>query len=97
MGAQSRAKYFLDLLAQYPQVSSSVKAIVFVGERRWNLRLANGLDIRLPEDNVEKALATLSKLDSESSCSRATSLLSTCRLPDRPDRAPVRRCRQSAL
>ncbi|MBX9709586.1 MAG: cell division protein FtsQ/DivIB [Xanthobacteraceae bacterium] len=82
-GAQSRAKNFLDLLAQYPQVATNVKAIVFVGERRWNLRLANGLDVRLPEDNVEKALATLSRLDSEEQLFSRDITAIDMRLPDR--------------
>jgi cell division protein FtsQ len=64
-GAETRARDFLALLAQYPQVRSVVKAIIFVGERRWNLRLADGLDVRLPETGVEKSLALLSKLDKE--------------------------------
>jgi cell division protein FtsQ len=82
-GAQTRAKYFLDMLAQYPRVSSNVKAIVFVGERRWNLRLSNGLDIRLPENNVEKAVATLSKLDSEEQLFSRDITSIDMRLPDR--------------
>jgi cell division protein FtsQ len=64
-GAETRARDFLGLLARYPQVSAATKAAVFVGERRWNLRLKDGLDIRLPENDVGKALATLSKLDRE--------------------------------
>jgi cell division protein FtsQ len=64
-GAETRARDFLELLARYPQVSAATKAAVFVGERRWNLRLKDGLDIRLPENDVGKALATLSKLDRE--------------------------------
>ncbi|HEY0220001.1 MAG TPA: cell division protein FtsQ/DivIB [Afipia sp.] len=82
-GAQSRARGFLDLLAQYPQVSSNVKAIVFVGERRWNLRLASGLDVRLPENGVENALATLSKLDSEEQLFSRDIVAIDMRLPDR--------------
>ncbi len=82
-GAQSRARMFLDLLAQYPQVSSNVKAIVFVGERRWNLRLANGLDVRLPENGVDKALATLSRLDSEEQLFSRDITAIDMRLPDR--------------
>jgi cell division protein FtsQ len=62
-GAQAKAKDFLALLAQYPQVRSAVKAIVLVGERRWNLRLADGLDVRLPETGLEDSLALLSRLD----------------------------------
>jgi cell division protein FtsQ len=38
---------------------------LFVGERRWNLRLKDGLDIRLPENDIGNALATLSTLDKE--------------------------------
>ncbi|MEA2919531.1 MAG: cell division protein FtsQ, partial [Bradyrhizobium sp.] len=50
-GAETRAKDFLALLARYPQVRSVTKAAVFVGERRWNLRLKDGLDVRLPEND----------------------------------------------
>jgi cell division protein FtsQ len=64
-GAEARAKDFLTLLARYPQVRSVTKAAIFVGERRWNLRLKDGLDIRLPEHEVGNALATLSTLDKE--------------------------------
>jgi cell division protein FtsQ len=64
-GAEVRARDFLALLDRYPQVRSVTKAAIFVGERRWNLRLNDGLDIRLPENDVGNALATLSKLDKE--------------------------------
>src|SRR5882724_7990833 len=42
-GAEIRARDFLALLARYPQVRSMTKAAVLVGERRWNLRLRDGL------------------------------------------------------
>jgi len=64
-GAETRARDFLALLARYPQVRSVTKAAIFVGERRWNLRLKDGLDIRLPENDVGNALAALSRLDKE--------------------------------
>lgn len=64
-GAETRAKDFLALLDRYPQVRSVTKAAILVGERRWNLRLKDGLDIRLPENDVGNALAALSKLDKE--------------------------------
>jgi cell division protein FtsQ len=64
-GAAPRARDFLALLARYPQVRAATKAAIFVGERRWNLRLKDGLDIRLPENDVGNALASLSKLDKE--------------------------------
>ena len=64
-GAETRAKDFLALLSRYPQVNAVTKAATFVGERRWNLRLNDGLDIRLPENDVGNALASLSKIDKE--------------------------------
>jgi cell division protein FtsQ len=64
-GAETHARDFLALLARYPQVNNVTKAAIYVGERRWNLRTKDGLDIRLPEHDVGNALATLSKLDKE--------------------------------
>src|SRR6201996_2246770 len=64
-GAETHARDFLALLARYPQVNNVTKAAIYVGERRWNLRTRDGLDIRLPEHDVGNALATLSKLDQE--------------------------------
>ena len=64
-GAETHAKDFLDLLAQYPHIRQQVKAVVRVGERRWNLRLADGIDVRLPENDVGAALAELTRLDKD--------------------------------
>jgi cell division protein FtsQ len=64
-GADTRAKDFLALLDRYPQVRAVTRAAILVGERRWNLRLKDGLDVRLPENDVGNALALLSQLDKE--------------------------------
>src|SRR6267154_82928 len=82
-GADVRARDFLALLARYPQVHAATKAVVFVGERRWNLRLKDGLDIRLPENDVGKALATLSKMDLEDRLFSRDIVAVDMRLPDR--------------
>ncbi|WP_315725744.1 MULTISPECIES: cell division protein FtsQ/DivIB [unclassified Bradyrhizobium] len=82
-GAESRARDFLALLARYPQVRAVTKAAVFVGERRWNLRTKDGLDIRLPEYDVGNALATLSQLDQEDKLFSRDIVAIDMRLPDR--------------
>jgi cell division protein FtsQ len=82
-GAETRARDFLALLARYPQVRSLTKAAVFVGERRWNLRLKDGLDVRLPENDVGNALASLSKLDKEERLFSRDIVAIDMRLPDR--------------
>ena len=82
-GADTRARDFLALLDRYPQVRSVTKAAIFVGERRWNLRLKDGLDIRLPENDVGNALAALSKLDKEDKLFSRDIVAVDMRLPDR--------------
>lgn len=82
-GAATQARDFLALLARYPQVNSVTKAAIFVGERRWNLRLKDGLDIRLPEQDVGNALAMLSKLDKEDRLFSRDIVAVDMRLPDR--------------
>jgi cell division protein FtsQ len=62
-GAEIKAKGFLAQLEQFPLVRGQVRAAVLVAERRWNLKLKNGIDVRLPEAGVEVALATLMRLD----------------------------------
>jgi cell division protein FtsQ len=82
-GADTRARDFLALLDRYPQVRSQTKAAIYVGERRWNLRLKDGLDIRLPENDVGNALATLSKLDKDERLFSRDITVVDMRLPDR--------------
>src|SRR5436190_22055271 len=82
-GAKTRARDFLALLARYPQVRAATKAAIYVGERRWNLRLKDGLDIRLPENDVGNALAALSKLDKEEKLFSRDIVAVDMRLPDR--------------
>ena len=64
-GAAARARDFHAVLHKYPSIRDSVRASIYVAERRWNLKLKNGVDVRLPETNLEGALATLARLDRE--------------------------------
>jgi cell division protein FtsQ len=82
-GAETRAKDFLALLARYPQINGVTKAAVLVGERRWNLRLNDGLDIRLPESDVGKALLALSNLDKDEHLFAKDIVAIDLRQPDR--------------
>ena len=82
-GADTHARDFLALLARYPQVSSLTKAAIYVGERRWNLQLKDGLEIRLPERDVGNALAALTKLDKEDRLFSRDIVAIDMRLPDR--------------
>jgi len=82
-GAERRAKDFIGLIDRFPEIRSAVRASVLVADRRWNLRLTNGLDIRLPERDLQAALERLVKLDHDKKLlSRDISSIDL-RLPDR--------------
>lgn len=60
--APARAHEFLDLLSSEPDLKQRVRAVTWIGERRWNVRLDTGVDIELPEHAPDKAWAHLAKL-----------------------------------
>jgi cell division protein FtsQ len=82
-GAETRARDFLALLDRRPELRANVRASVLVAERRWNLRLKNGVDVRLPEFNVERALDQFVALEHDVSLSDRDITVVDLRLPDR--------------
>ena len=82
-GAEQRAKAFLAQIDRYPSLREFVRASVLVGERRWNLRLKNGIDVRLPETGVEAALERLVALDRDKNMITRDIAVIDLRLADR--------------
>jgi len=82
-GAAQAAPGFLDLVSHYPSVSKLITASVLVAERRWNLRLANGVEILLPEADAERALQTLTDLDRDKNLLARDIVAVDLRLADR--------------
>jgi cell division protein FtsQ len=82
-GAETRAREFLALLDARPALRADVGASVLVAERRWNLRLKNGVDVRLPEFDVEKALDRLVALERDVKLSERDITAIDLRLADR--------------
>ena len=82
-GAAAKAKSFLGILDRYPALREQVRACVLVADRRWNLKLGNGVDVRLPERNVEAALDRLAALDRDKSLLSRDVTVVDLRLPDR--------------
>lgn len=62
-GANLKAAEFLNVMNGYPDLRDQVHAYVLVADRRWNLRLKNGIDIRLPEAEPVEAIEALLALD----------------------------------
>ncbi|PST19224.1 cell division protein FtsQ [Rhizobium sp. JAB6] len=63
--AETAAASIDDQFAKWPEIRGHVKAFVRVAGRRWDLYLDNGVIIKLPEDNIDGALARLTKLDKD--------------------------------
>ncbi len=81
--APENAAPLLDLLHTYPAVSGQVEAAVRVSGRRWNLRLRNGIDIRLPAQGVAAALDRLSEYQREHALFERDVIAVDLRVPDR--------------
>ncbi len=61
--APKHAAALLDMLGTQPELRKRVTAAIRVGGRRWNLRLDNGIDVQLPEENVVAAWSQLAGLE----------------------------------
>ena len=83
VGAERKARELLALIDEYPTVSSQLYASVLVADRRWNLKLRNGMEILLPESGVERALDTLVALDRDKKFLSRDIVAIDLRLPDR--------------
>jgi cell division protein FtsQ len=83
VGAETRAEGFLGMLDRRPELRANVRAAVLVAERRWNLRLKNGVDVRLPEFGVEQALDQLARLERDAKLSNRDITAIDLRLADR--------------
>jgi cell division protein FtsQ len=83
VGAAAKAKDLMALLDRYPLVRQQMRAAVLVAERRWNIVLKNGVDIRLPQTDAEQALDTLVELDRDKKLLSRDIAVVDLRLPDR--------------
>ncbi len=82
-GANARAVEFTALLGALEELRPRVEAGVLIGERRWNLKLKNGIDVKLPETDPQAAIATLLRLQREQRILDKDVLALDFRAPDR--------------
>src|SRR5580700_8755563 len=81
--AERQAKDFLAVVDRYPDIRSALRASILVADRRWDLRLTNGIDVQLPESDVAAALDRLVGLDHDKKLLSRDITVVDLRLPDR--------------
>jgi cell division protein FtsQ len=74
---------FMSLLQAAGDLRSQIRAGVYVGDRRWNLNLKNGMEIRLPEVDPQAALAELAEVADRSQLLDKDLLTIDMRIPGR--------------
>jgi len=100
--ADKQAAALIGLLSVEPDLQKRVNAAVRVGARRWTLRLDNGIDILLPEQNAGAAWTRLAELEREHKVLDRNVINIDLRLPDRmivrtnSDSQPIRPIRRGA-
>lgn len=62
-GAGKSAAPLFATLSSYADLTKQLVAALRVGDRRWTLKLASGMEIMLPDDGIAPALDTLVALD----------------------------------
>jgi cell division protein FtsQ len=81
--APKQTPALLAMLAKQPALARHVAAAVWVGKRRWNLHLQEGIDVRLPELGTEDALARLAGLEAKEQLFARDIVMIDLRMPDR--------------
>jgi cell division protein FtsQ len=93
--APQHAADLVAMLGLEPELKARVRAAVWIGDRRWNLRLDNGVDVKLPEQNPAGAWLELARLEREQGLLKRDLSTIDLRLPDRlvvrlaPDAKPI--------
>lgn len=62
-GAATAGEAFVKKVKGYPELAARVKGYIRIAERRWDLRLENGITVKLPEHGEDEAITELLEMD----------------------------------
>lgn len=82
-GAPEHVGDLLLLLTYEPTIARQLRSAVWVGQRRWNLILNNGVEIWLPEEDAIAALQHVTKLEGQHKLLSREFGVVDLRLPDK--------------
>ncbi len=81
--ANRRVRDFVALLDAVPEFRDQIRAGILVSERRWTLKLQNGVEVKLPELGAERALRNFAALERSEGITHKAVLSVDLRLADR--------------
>lgn len=81
--APLHAAKLLEFLSQEPDLTEHMQAAIRVGERRWNIRFENGVELKLPEEKADIAWRKFALINKEKQLLTRAVKSVDMRLPDR--------------
>jgi cell division protein FtsQ len=81
--APAQALTLMTILSEHPEVRRNIISAAWIGNRRWNLYLANGVEVRLPDQDPLKALKTLDQAEKQYGLLQKDIVRIDLRMPDR--------------
>lgn len=82
-GANLRVTEAISLMESAPSIRGRIRAAVLVAQRRWNLVTTDGIEILLPEEGAEQALARVAQLQDAKKLLDRDLVVVDLRVPDR--------------
>ncbi len=82
-GAPAHAADLLSMMEAAPKMMERVTHAVWVGGRRWNIRMEDAIDIRMPAENPENAWRKLTEMEREFGLLKRDIIAVDLRIPDR--------------
>lgn len=82
-GAPEHVEELMRILATSPDLTKKFSSAIRVGDRRWNIRLQDNIELKLPEESAAEALAKLTQMDHDEQLLGRDIKVIDLRVPDR--------------
>jgi cell division protein FtsQ len=82
-GARLRVKEYAEILDGVPELRGQIRAGTLISERRWTIKMTNGIDIKLPEEKPLAALREFERLNREAQILSKDIIAVDMRIPGR--------------
>ena len=83
LDADKGAADFYESISQWPELRGRARAFIKVAGRRWDMRLDNGVTVKLPSENVPRAMDQLARMQAENKLLERDIMAVDFRLEDR--------------